>query len=94
MGFVLSAFADEIDADLTVQLAQLKEQGIGLIDLRTAFGKNVMLLSDTEVLEAKSQVEAAGLGFNCVASPINKVTVAEGSAQDELAKLTISETRH
>jgi len=87
MGFVLSAFADEIDADLAVQLAQLKEQGIGLIDLRTAFGKNVMLLSDTEVLEAKSQVEAAGLGFNCVASPINKVTVAEGSAQDELAKL-------
>ena len=87
MGFVLSAFADEIDADLEVQFEHLVAEGISLVDLRSAFGKNVMLLSDAEVLEVKRQAEEAGLGFNCVASPINKVTVADGSAEEELAKL-------
>jgi sugar phosphate isomerase/epimerase len=87
MGFVLSAFADEIDADLGVQFEHLVAEGISLVDLRSAFGKNVMLLSDAEVLEVKRQAEEAGLGFNCVASPINKVTVADGSAEEELAKL-------
>ena len=87
MEFVLSAFADEIDADLDVQFEQLVAQGISLIDLRTAFGKNVMLLSDDEVRGVRQRAEAAGLGFNCVASPINKVTVADGSADEELAKL-------
>jgi sugar phosphate isomerase/epimerase len=87
MGFVLSAFADEIDADLGVQFEHLVAEGISLIDLRSALGKNVMLLTDSEVLEVKRLAEAAGLGFNCVGSPINKVTVAEGSADVELAKL-------
>ncbi len=87
MIFVLSAFADEIDGELGVQFDQLVAQGIGLIDLRSAFGKNVMLLSDDEVLAVKEVAEASGLGFNCVASPINKVTVADGSAAEELAKL-------
>ena len=87
MGFVLSAFADEIDSDLGVQFEHLVAEGICLVDLRSAFGKNVMLLSDAEVLEVKRQAEEAGLGFNCVASPINKVTVADGSAEEELAKL-------
>ncbi len=87
MGFVLSAFADEIDADLGVQFEHLVAEGISLVDLRSAFGKNVMLLSDAEVLEVKRQAEKAGLGFSCVASPINKVTVTDGSAEEELAKL-------
>jgi sugar phosphate isomerase/epimerase len=87
MGFVLSAFADEIDADLGVQFEHLVAEGISLVDLRSAFGKNVMLLSDSEVLEVKRLAEGAGLGFNCVGSPINKVTVADGSADEELAKL-------
>ncbi|MEI7575423.1 MAG: TIM barrel protein [Armatimonadota bacterium] len=87
MGFVLSAFADEIDADLGVQFEHLLAEGITLIDLRSAFGKNVMQLSDAEVLEVRRLAEDSGLGFNCVASPINKVAVAEGSADDELAKL-------
>ncbi len=87
MGFVLSAFADEIDADLGVQFDHLVAEGITLIDLRSAFGKNVMQLSDTEVLEVRRLAEAAGLGFNCVASPINKVTIAEGSADEEFKKL-------
>lgn len=87
MGFVLSAFADEIDGDLEIQFEHLVAQGISLIDLRSAFGKNVMMLSDAEVLEVKRRAESVGLGFNCVGSPINKVTVADGSAEDELAKL-------
>ena len=87
MGFVLSAFADEIDADLGVQFEHLVAEGISLIDLRSALGKNVMLLADSEILEVKRLAEAAGLGFNCVGSPINKVSVADGSAEEELAKL-------
>ena len=35
----LSAFADEIDADIRVQFRNLYDHGIRLLDLRSAFGK-------------------------------------------------------
>ncbi|HLO99284.1 MAG TPA: TIM barrel protein [Fimbriimonas sp.] len=87
MNWKLSAFADEIDDDLDIQIAELGSEGIELIDLRSAFGKNVMLLSDEEVKAVLGQATKADLGFNCVASPINKVVMQFAEAEAELAKL-------
>ncbi len=87
MNWVLSAFADEIDADLGVQFFHLVQHGIRLVDLRSAFGKNVMQLTDAEVRQVRELAREQGLRFNCVASPINKVVVGIGTAEEELEKL-------
>lgn len=83
----LSAFADEIDDNLAVQLDELSKADISLIDLRTAFDKNVMLLSDEEVKAVVDTAAKASIGVNCVASPINKVVMEYSDPDDELAKL-------
>lgn len=87
MNWKLSAFADEIDDDLDIQITELGAEGIKLIDLRAAFGKNVMLLSDEEIRTVVARATDAGIGFNCVASPINKVVMEFADAAGELAKL-------
>jgi sugar phosphate isomerase/epimerase len=87
MNWPISAFADEIDSEISIQFQHLNEHGIGLLDLRSALGKNVMHLSDEEVLQVKETATNAGIGFNCVGSPVNKVKTAEVIPEEELAKL-------
>ena len=41
----LSAFADEIDADPKIQMDELEANGVKYIDLRGAYGENVMKFS-------------------------------------------------
>ena len=44
--FILSAFADEASPSLDEQLQALKEEGIGLIELRGVDGKNCSKLNN------------------------------------------------
>jgi len=83
----ISAFADEISGDFDEQLAELNLYGVTGLDLRTALGKNVMTLSDEELDTLVQKASSAGIHFQCVGSPINKVVAAETQATDELAKL-------
>jgi 3-dehydroshikimate dehydratase len=87
MNWPISAFADEIDGEILVQFEHLLAHGIHLLDLRSAFGKNVMLLSDEEVDTVVREALANGITLNCVGSPVNKVKADEAKAVDELAKL-------
>lgn len=87
MNWKLSAFADEIDADLDVQFTNLKENDIGLVDMRSAYGKNVMALTDQEVENYRETAEGFGISINCIGSPVNKVVMAESPAEVELDKL-------
>jgi 3-dehydroshikimate dehydratase len=87
MNWNLSAFADEIDADLDVQFANLQENGINLVDMRSGYGKNVMALTDHEANEYKLKASEYGVRINCVGSPVNKVVMAESPACGELEKL-------
>lgn len=87
LNWPLSAFADEIDSDIHVQFQQLNEHGISLLDLRSALGKNVMQLTDEEVDQVMSAAKSAGISVNCIGSPINKVTITEGTSEAELSKL-------
>jgi len=69
----LSAFADEISADLQEQIAVLQSEHIHFLDLRGAWGVNVLDLSDEQVSAVKQALDAAGIGVAAIGSPIGKV---------------------
>ncbi len=68
----LSAFADEIGEDLALQIATLKANGVGNIELRGVWGKNILALTEAEVKRVKQQAQDAGIGFSAVGSPVGK----------------------
>jgi 3-dehydroshikimate dehydratase len=69
----LSAFADEISADLQEQIAVLQSEHIHFLDLRGAWGINVLDLSDEQVSAVKQALDEAGIGVAAIGSPIGKV---------------------
>ena len=71
----LSAFADEISADLHEQIEVLKHEQVHFIDLRGVWGSNVLALSDEQIDEVKQTLKEAGIGVAAIASPIGKVPI-------------------
>lgn len=71
----ISAFADEISDDLDIQIQNLKANGVGFIELRGVWGKNVLALSEEEVKEVKRRASAEGIGFSAVGSPLGKFPI-------------------
>ena len=71
----ISAFADEIAADPREQIAVLIQEGIRHIDLRAAWGVNVLDLTDAQVTEARRQLDQAGIKVAAIGSPIGKVPI-------------------
>lgn len=55
--FTLSGFADEIDAQLDVQLQVLGGLGIHYLELRGVWGKNVLELDDDELAAVKQGLD-------------------------------------
>ena len=54
----LSAFADEISADLNEQIEVLLSEHIYFIDLRGVWNTNVLDLTDQQVAEIKQRLDA------------------------------------
>ncbi|HOB75021.1 MAG TPA: sugar phosphate isomerase/epimerase family protein [Phycisphaerae bacterium] len=73
----LSAFADEISPDPQAQMDALAENGIRYIELRGAFGLNVMKFTRQHLQDLKRQFGDRGFGVSCIASPIGKVRIDE-----------------
>jgi sugar phosphate isomerase/epimerase len=71
----LSAFADEISADLNVQIDVLRSEQIHFIDLRGVWNTNVLDLTDQQVTEIKHRLDAHGIGVSAIASPIGKIPI-------------------
>lgn len=71
----LSAFADEISADLDEQIAVLQSENIHFLDLRGVWGTNVLDLTDQQVTEIKQTLDAHKIGIASIASPIGKVPI-------------------
>lgn len=71
----LSAFADEISPDLEEQIALLRGEDIGLIDLRSVWDINVLSLSDEQIARVGEALTQAGIRVNAIGSPIGKVAV-------------------
>ncbi|MCK9222899.1 MAG: sugar phosphate isomerase/epimerase [Limnochordia bacterium] len=73
----LSAFADEIHPDLTVQMDELEKNGIRYIELRGVDGKNVKDLGKDEVKRIKEQLDQRGFGISSIGSPIGKIGIQD-----------------
>jgi len=71
----LSAFADEISADLNDQVEVLHSENIHFIDLRGVWNTNVLDLADQQVAEIKQTLDAKGIGVSAIASPIGKIPI-------------------
>ncbi|WP_225753301.1 sugar phosphate isomerase/epimerase [Actinotalea sp. Marseille-Q4924] len=73
--WTLSGFADEIDADLATQCAVLTELGLTHLELRSAWGVNVLDLDDAQVDRAAAVLQDHGLAVSSIGSPIGKIQV-------------------
>lgn len=75
--FTLSAFGDEIAADLEEQLAVMEREGVPALEFRGAWGKNILDLSDGEVTKAKGMLDGRGMHVSAIGSPIGKIGIAD-----------------
>lgn len=82
--FRLSAFGDEIDDDLAKQLDVLASEGIDALELRGAWGVNVLDLSDEQVQDARRLLHERSFAVSAIGSPIGKSTLAEPRAFEQI----------
>lgn len=75
MGFVLSAFADEIGPDLGMQIRVLQRFGIRYVEYRSGEGKNVSDHSEAEGRAVARRFGDAGIGFSALGSPLGKAEI-------------------
>ncbi|HHU78145.1 MAG: sugar phosphate isomerase/epimerase family protein [Caldicoprobacterales bacterium] len=75
--FVLSAFADEIDPDLKVQMEVLKQHGIQYIEMRGVNGRNITDYTLEEVKRIKNQLDEQDFRISAVGSPIGKIQITD-----------------
>lgn len=75
--FNLSAFGDEIAADLDEQLDVLEEEGIRFLEVRGVWGKNILDLSNAELDKLNDTLQARGFGVSAIGSPIGKISITE-----------------
>jgi sugar phosphate isomerase/epimerase len=75
--FILSAFADEIDPRLDVQMDVLEQHGISYIETRGVGGKNITEYSPEEVREIKKQLDDRGFRISAIGSPIGKIGITD-----------------
>ncbi len=79
----LSAFADEIDKSLDVQIKVLKENNIELLELRSVDGINVKDFTDEQVERYSSKLKACGISVWAIGSPLGKVDITVDFAEYE-----------
>jgi sugar phosphate isomerase/epimerase len=71
----LSGFGDEIDDDPRIQAAVMRALGAAHIEVRSAWGTNIVDMDEEQLAELKGILDEAGLKVSAIASPIGKVDV-------------------
>ena len=83
--FDLAVFADDIDQDLNHTLDVIEEFGLKWVEIRSAWGKNLMDHGDEAVQAVVQAVRARGLRVPCIAAPFLKCRLkGKGQASPEL----------
>mgnify|MGYP001459877008 CR=1 FL=1 len=75
--YTLSAFGDEISPDLQEQLEVLSAQKIRYLELRGAWGKNILDFTDDEARKAKDLLGRYDIRVSAIGSPIGKIKVTD-----------------
>lgn len=70
--FRLSAFGDEISNDLSEQLKVLVGLNVRLLDLRSAWGINVSIMTDEDLARVRAGCAEYGVKIACLGSPLGK----------------------
>ena len=74
--WTLSGFGDEIDPDPVVQAAVLQSLGARHIEVRSAWGVNIVDLDAGSLDRLAGLLRERSVGVSAVASPIGKVDVS------------------
>lgn len=74
--WTLSGFGDEIDTDPNVQVAVLQALGARHIEVRSAWGVNIVDLSPEQLDVLAAVFVDRGMGVSAIASPVGKVDIA------------------
>lgn len=85
----ISAFADEVSDSLDEQFQVMQREGVGHIELRGVWGKNVLQLTSHEVQDIKKKADDAGIGFSAVGSPLGKFPL-DGDFQEQMDGLRLA----
>lgn len=83
--FIISAFADEIDQDLSVQMNILAGHNINHIEVRGLNGKNISSYTVGEIKEIKRQLDSSNFKISAIGSPIGKIKITD-DMEPELEK--------
>lgn len=83
---LISAFGDEIAFELDEQVGVLREQGVGAVEVRSAWGVNVVDFDAEQLDRVAATLEAARIAVSAVASPVGKAAV-DCDLDEELARL-------
>ena len=75
----LSAFGDEIAEPLEDQLDLLKTLNVNGLECRTAWGINVLRLTDEQARRVRQLCDDAGIAVRCIGSPDRNRTGESGS---------------
>lgn len=81
--WTLSAFGDEIDDDLLTQLDVLESEGVRHLELRGAWGRNVLELDSDQLGRAAGMLRERGFGVSAIGSPIGKSELARPAAFEQ-----------
>lgn len=79
--WALSAFGDEIDSDLTVQLETLTKNNIHHLEIRSVWGKNILELSAGDISRVKKELKQFSCSISAIGSPIGKVDIHSDFAE-------------
>ncbi len=82
----LTGFADEVCSDFDEQMSFWHENGLRYFELRSAWGVNVMDLSDSQLQTIREITNGLGIRLSCVGSPIGKSYI-EDPVDFEVARL-------
>jgi sugar phosphate isomerase/epimerase len=78
----LSAFADEIAPDAREQIRVLQQARVGLVELRGAWGTNVLELTEDQTDELAGLFRESGISVASIASPIGKTAIDRPAAEE------------
>ncbi|WP_442543713.1 sugar phosphate isomerase/epimerase family protein [Arthrobacter sp. KN11-1C] len=73
--WTLSGFGDEISPDPLIQIAVLQALGANHIEVRSAWGTNIVELSEKDLARLDQILREQDMGVSAIASPIGKVDI-------------------
>jgi sugar phosphate isomerase/epimerase len=81
--FDLAVFSDDIDQDLKHALDVIESLGVKWVEIRSAWGRNLVDHSDDQAREVRDAIHARGLRVRCIAAPLFKCHLREAGAASQ-----------